>query len=262
MGQPRPLIAVLLGAPLTAQNYRRTGIPYLVAHFDVVVLDCNRWLRPGYSSLSYVMHPYPDREEISSAEDFASAISGLKPTFAVDFICPGEWTDYIQKVLGDQGTQFVVQKMGPCRFGPPGTLRGRPFWGDASIAFSAGGSLDSFEPAEELRRRTSRYLQVVVRWTRLLGQPRKSYGSDPPITTNSGAYVARLWRQSRVESLGANTWCSSTKPWPCRPIINTWHPAPRAPRQVPFLVAPCVRSYGASNRPPCGRGCPSERYGH
>lgn len=37
-------IGILLGAPLTEQNYERTGIPYLEEHFYVMVYDCTPWL--------------------------------------------------------------------------------------------------------------------------------------------------------------------------------------------------------------------------
>lgn len=37
-------VAILIGAPLTEQNFERFGIPYLSPHFEVLVFDCLNWV--------------------------------------------------------------------------------------------------------------------------------------------------------------------------------------------------------------------------
>lgn len=106
----KPIIAILLGAPFTSQNYERTGVPYLKENFEVVVLDCNAWLRIGYNSLRYMRHDYPRVETISSADDLDEVIGRLKPAYAIDFV--GLETRFIQNILRMHGTQFVVQRTG------------------------------------------------------------------------------------------------------------------------------------------------------
>ena len=91
----KPIVAILLGAPFTSQNYERTGIPYLKENFEVVVLDCNPWLRVGYSSLSFTKHDYAQIITIASADDFEEATRQLKPASAIDFIGYGSSTRFI-----------------------------------------------------------------------------------------------------------------------------------------------------------------------
>jgi hypothetical protein len=108
----RPVIAILLGAPFTAQNYDRTGIPYLREHFEVVVLDCNPWLSVGYRSLRFVKHDYPKLVTVSSPDEFEQAVGSLKPAYAIDFIGLGAATRFIQRTLRRHGARFVVQRTG------------------------------------------------------------------------------------------------------------------------------------------------------
>lgn len=106
------LIAILLGAPFTEQNYERTGIPYLKDKFNVVVLDCNYWLRSGFSELKFSEYDYPYLIKISSAKEFIEAISQMKPNYALDFIGLGSYTRFIQDTLKVNGVKFVVQMTG------------------------------------------------------------------------------------------------------------------------------------------------------
>ncbi len=106
------LIAILLGAPFTEQNYERTGIPYLKDKFNVVVFDCNSWLRSGFSEVKFIEYDYPHRIKISSAEDFIEAISQIKPNYAIDFLGLGNYTRFIQETIQIYGGKFVVQQTG------------------------------------------------------------------------------------------------------------------------------------------------------
>ncbi|MCT7958214.1 hypothetical protein [Laspinema palackyanum] len=106
------LIALLLGAPFTEQNYERIGIPYLKHKFNVVVLDCNTWLRSGFSELKFSEYDYPYLIKISSAKEFIDVISQIKPNYAIDFLGLGRYTRFIQETLKIYGVKFVVQKTG------------------------------------------------------------------------------------------------------------------------------------------------------
>ena len=108
----KPTVAILLGAPFTSQNYERTGIPYLKENFEVVVLDCNPWLRAGYRGLRFTKHPYPQIVTITSAKEFEEAARNLKPGYAIDFVGYGPSTRFIQKTLRMQGTKYVLQATG------------------------------------------------------------------------------------------------------------------------------------------------------
>ena len=40
----KPNLVIMLGAPLTQQNFERIGIPILSDFFNVYVFDCLKWL--------------------------------------------------------------------------------------------------------------------------------------------------------------------------------------------------------------------------
>lgn len=108
----KPTIAILLNAPFTEQNYKRTGVPYLKENFEVVVLDCNPWVRIGYSSLRFTKYDYPNVITISSANDLEEVISQIKPAYAIDCTGLGALTPFIQKTLRMHGTKLVVPNTG------------------------------------------------------------------------------------------------------------------------------------------------------
>lgn len=109
---PLPRIAILLGAPLTEQNYQRTGIPYLATHFDVVTFDCLEWLGRSTDGISQDVEAWGTVKRVTSAADLAWVVSEMKPDYAVDFIGRGPTTAETQKVLADAGVRYVVQKTG------------------------------------------------------------------------------------------------------------------------------------------------------
>ncbi len=106
----RPGIAILLGAPLSHQNLERIGIPWLAAHFDLVILDCLPWL--GRSDAGHATAHFEPVRRISSEADLKQALALHQPQYALDFIGLGPLTPCIQRVLAQAGTRFVVQKNG------------------------------------------------------------------------------------------------------------------------------------------------------
>lgn len=103
-------IAILLGAPLTAQNFERVGIPYLSKHFEIIVLDCSVWIgRPHYV---YQGHNSVIITRIDSEIEFCKNIEKYNPKYAIDFIGFGNFTNVICQILSIYGVTFIVQKMG------------------------------------------------------------------------------------------------------------------------------------------------------
>jgi len=108
----RAKIAILLGAPLTDQNYERIGIPYLSAHFDVVTIDCLGWLGRSTQDIPQHRQRWGAVVPVSSGAELGRAIAELRPAHAIDFIGRGPFTAEIQNVLAATGVKFVVQRTG------------------------------------------------------------------------------------------------------------------------------------------------------
>ncbi len=105
-------IAILLGAPLNAQNLERTGIPYLNQYANVVVFDCMPWLGRSGLDLKHEPSDYRNVVTISSSHAFQQALSLHRPEYAIDFVGLNSKTPEIQAMLVQSGTLFVVQKTG------------------------------------------------------------------------------------------------------------------------------------------------------
>lgn len=108
----RPCIAILLGAPMNAQNVERTGIPYLSPYAHIVVFDCKPWLGRSDNGLHHERAGWEHIEAIASAEAFEKALQRHQPDYALDFIGLGALTPLLQALLANAGTRFVVQKSG------------------------------------------------------------------------------------------------------------------------------------------------------
>jgi hypothetical protein len=110
--QDRIKIFILLGAPLSEQNYERVGIPHLTPYFEVTVLDCTPWL----GRINNLIFPSSYRDinykKIDSETDFSNEVWRCSPGFAIDFVGYGSHTKAIQKILSSRGVKFVVQKTG------------------------------------------------------------------------------------------------------------------------------------------------------
>lgn len=108
----RPCIAILLGAPLNAQNLERTGITYLSPHADIVVFDCKPWLGRSDADLRHEAASWDALEAIASPAELEQALWRHRPDYALDYIGLGPLTPDIQRILAAAGTRFVVQKSG------------------------------------------------------------------------------------------------------------------------------------------------------
>ncbi len=108
----RICVAILLGAPLSAQNLERSGVPYLSSHANIVVLDCKPWLGRSDADLHHAHAQWDPVESIGSAQSLEQALLLHRPDYALDFIGLSALTPQIQELLAATGTRFVVQKSG------------------------------------------------------------------------------------------------------------------------------------------------------
>jgi hypothetical protein len=109
---PVPRIAILLGAPLTEQNYKRTGIAQLSAHFEVVTIDCLDWLGRSTRDIAQDAGRWGHVVRVASAAELGQVASELELDYAIDFVGLGPITAQIQKVMRTAKVKFVVQKTG------------------------------------------------------------------------------------------------------------------------------------------------------
>ena len=112
MKEDKPVIALLVGMNLTAQNVFRTGVEFLEKQFEVVVFDCRPLLhRP--IDLGIEIDPRFRRiYQLRSEEDLVSILQRLNPIYAIDFIGPCRKMKLIQPALRAAGCKFVIQKLG------------------------------------------------------------------------------------------------------------------------------------------------------
>jgi hypothetical protein len=111
MKEDKPVIALLVGMNLTAQNVFRTGVEFLEKQFEVVVFDCRPLLhRP--IDLGIEIDPRFRRiYQLRSEEDLVSILQRLNPIYAIDFIGPCRKMKLIQPALRAAGCKFVIQKL-------------------------------------------------------------------------------------------------------------------------------------------------------
>ena len=79
-------VAILIGAPLTEQNFERFGIPYLSLYFDVIVFDCLAWVGRDSIAVKCKRVDWGCYITIKNESDFHQAVKLYKPNFAIDFI--------------------------------------------------------------------------------------------------------------------------------------------------------------------------------
>ena len=112
MIENKPVIVLLGGMNLTAQNVYRTGIVFLEKQFDVVIFDCRPFLQrpidPDIKSDPRFRRIY----QIATIEDLVSSLENLKPIYAIDFIGPCREMKLIQPALRIADCKFVIQKLG------------------------------------------------------------------------------------------------------------------------------------------------------
>lgn len=105
-------IVILLGAPFTAQNFERVGIPYLSKYFEMIVFDCTEWLCRNTENIKCQKVYWQNFLAIKSEMDLALQIERYRPHYAIDYIGFGNFTLDICKILAKYNVKFVVQKTG------------------------------------------------------------------------------------------------------------------------------------------------------
>ena len=112
MKEYKPVIVLLLGMNLTAQNVFRTGVEFLEKQFEVVALDCRPFLNRPIDLVIEIDQRFRRIYQITSEEDLISILKRLNPTYAIDFIGPCRKMKVIQPALQASGCKFVIQKLG------------------------------------------------------------------------------------------------------------------------------------------------------
>jgi len=112
MKENKPVIALLVGMNLTAQNAYRTGVEFLEKQFEVVVFDCRPFLQRPIDLHIGIDPRFRRIYQLTSVEDLISILQRLNPVYAIDFIGPCRKMKLIQPALQIAGCKFVIQKLG------------------------------------------------------------------------------------------------------------------------------------------------------
>jgi len=112
MKKNKPIIALLGGMNLTAQNVHRTGVEYLEKEFEVVVFDCRPFLQRTIDPSIEIDSRFRRIYQLTSLEDLVSVLQILNPVYAIDFIGPCREMKLIQSALRIAGCKFVIQRLG------------------------------------------------------------------------------------------------------------------------------------------------------
>lgn len=105
-------IVILLGAPLTEQNFERIGIPYLSPYFEVVVFDCMVWLARCAEEINCKEIHWKHITTIKTELELELATKKYKPNYAIDAIGLSIHTATAKNILAKFNVKFVVPKMG------------------------------------------------------------------------------------------------------------------------------------------------------
>ncbi|CAN2170982.1 hypothetical protein MCEMRE20_00054 [Candidatus Nanopelagicaceae bacterium] len=115
----RNKIAILLGAPLTSQNLERIGSVTLNHYFEVIVLDCLSWVYPDSSYCVFEKTEWNSVLKIENLRDLEEFFTRNEVKFAIDFIGATPIRNEIARILKENNSRLVVQKLGlvPNRIG-------------------------------------------------------------------------------------------------------------------------------------------------
>lgn len=105
-------VAILIGAPLTKQNYERIGVPYLIQHFDVTVYDCTSWMGRLCSIENEDLSRGYQIVSIRNEVDLGDSLNRSRPQYAIDFIGFGAYSLSMLRVLAEHNVRLIVQKTG------------------------------------------------------------------------------------------------------------------------------------------------------
>jgi hypothetical protein len=262
-------IAILLGAPLTEQNFERIGIPYLSPCFDVIVFDCVPWLGRNTDGRERPNILWKNCATIRSEPDLELAVKEYEPGYAIDFVGLGAYTGRIQKVLAQSKVKFVVQKLGSLPV-PRAMDRARAFLFDREAlskqAPGANGTLASSEasgrpmPWQEAGRSINR---VVVKMKELIAVGRDAMAPDICLLAGNKSLDSFTRRASQILWVGSNDfhqfnaikrdWESGANPGAkgpfilfiddCLPSASDWELLNMSPPVTATAYYPALRSF-------------------
>jgi len=77
-------ICVLMGIPLTKQNYFRFGIPYLAKYFNVIVIDCTKLVYVNAKYIGYDKLYFMNFIKVSAYEELKMQLIHISPEYVID----------------------------------------------------------------------------------------------------------------------------------------------------------------------------------
>ncbi|MCW7471406.1 hypothetical protein [Leptospira kanakyensis] len=105
-------LAIILAAPFTEQNFQRMGIPFFSQYFEVVVLQCMKWVTDNHVEDCDSSLDYSFIKNVESESDFENKISSLNAKYVIDYVGVTDKTRKIQDILHRYNIELVVQKTG------------------------------------------------------------------------------------------------------------------------------------------------------
>jgi hypothetical protein len=105
-------IIILLGAPLTRQNYERIGVPELSKHFTVKVLDCNQILGRIIKYQNSETSLYTNSSKVESIAELKEEISNFWPNFVLDHTSFAREIVEILPLLKKLNARLVLTQLG------------------------------------------------------------------------------------------------------------------------------------------------------
>jgi len=107
------VMAIIVASPLTQNIYERIGAEVIAATFNVVVIDCLKWIRNYSSEPEYVCVNAKNIYAINNKEDFDNVLTSLKPSFVLDFIGRCEYTRQIQDICKGINALYITHLLAP-----------------------------------------------------------------------------------------------------------------------------------------------------
>jgi hypothetical protein len=109
---PRPHLAILLGAPFTAQNIERLGLHQLAPHCEIHVFDCARLIGRNPDAITVTQEPWPYFHAITTPDALRQALQASGATWAIDNIGLDAETAWMGSMLRQLGIGLIGVKSG------------------------------------------------------------------------------------------------------------------------------------------------------
>jgi hypothetical protein len=156
-------IVILLGAPLTSQNFERIGIPHLSKHLQVIVYDCTILLGRDIKEIPEPILYYSKLKTVSSIEDLNKHLEQDKPNYALDAIGFVSLTKEIINTVNRNKAKYLLWSTGPLPVQPL-LIRCRSFYFKLARNFNQGKNTTLGESGESEVSNPYR----LIPWARLL----------------------------------------------------------------------------------------------